>query len=176
MASGDFKFTVKESDYIRITRALEQMSDIEQHTILKRSYKEGSAMLLVAGKASFLAHNKKYKGNLYRSFTDKLKTKKKNIGGVLVGFKRGKGKGNHSHLIDKGTTHRFTKKAYVDKLGRHYPAGLYRGKIDQAGIGSRGRMKTGATYFWSKVAEQKGPEAMNNIAQAIYRAIEAITR
>lgn len=164
MSSGNFKFTVKESDYIRITRALQEMSDIEQHAILKRSYKQGSAMLLVAGKASFLAHNKKHKGNLYRSFTDKLKTKKKNIGGVLVGFKRGKGKGNHSHLINYPTTHRFTKKGY------------YRGKIDQAGIGSRGRMKTGATYFWSKVAEQKGPEAMNNIAQAIYRAIEAITR
>lgn len=164
MSSGNFKFTVKESDYIRITRALEEMSDIEQHAILKRSYKQGSAMLLVAGKASFLAHNKKHKGNLYRSFTDKLKTKKKNIGGVLVGFKRGKGKGNHSHLIDKGTTHRFTKKGY------------YRGKIDGTEIGSTGKPKTGKTYFWSKVAEQKGPEAMNNIAQAIYRAIEAITR
>lgn len=162
MSSGNFKFTVKESDYIRITRALQEMSDIEQHTILKRSYKQGSAMLLVAGKASFLAHNKKHKGNLYRSFTDKLKTKKKNIGGVLVGFKRGKGKGNHSHLINYPTTHRFTKKGY------------YRGKIDQAGIGSRGRKKTGATYFWSKVVESKGPEAMKKISDAIYRAIEAI--
>lgn len=161
MADG-FKFTVSEADYVRIQRALEEMSEIERNVIVKRSFNQGGDILLVAGKASFLAKNKKKTGNLYRAFSKSLKTKKKNTSGILVGFKRGAGKGNHSHLIDKGTTHRFTKKGY------------YRGKIDQSGIGSRGRMKTGKTYFWSSVAQSKGNEAMEKVTQAIYRAIEAI--
>lgn len=162
MASGDFKFSVNETDYARIMRAFEEMADIEKNYIVQKSFKQGSQMLLVAGKASFLAKNKKVSGNLFRSFTDKLKKKKKNIGGIYVGFKRGKDLGNHAHLINYPTTHRFTKQGY------------YRGKIDQAGIGSRGRKKTGATYFWSKVVESKGPEAMNHVTNAIFRAIAAI--
>ena len=46
--------------------------------------------------------------------------------------------------------------------------------IDTAGIGSRGRKKTGATYFWSSVVEAQGSKAMEKVTQAIYRAIEAI--
>lgn len=163
MANGDFKFSVSEADYVRIQRALEEMSEIEKDAVVKSGLKQGGDILLVAGKASFLEKNKKKTGNLYRAFTKNLKTKKKNTSGILVGFKRGKGKGNHSHLIDKGTTHRFTKKGY------------YRGKIDSAGIGSRGRQKTGKTYFWSSVANAKGQEAMDRVTKAIYRAIEAIT-
>ena len=163
MANGDFKFSVSEADYIRIQRALEEMSDIERNVAVKSGFKQGGDILLVAGKASFLEKNKKKTGNLYRAFTKNLKTKKKNTSGILVGFKRGKGKGNHSHLINYPTTHRFTKQGY------------YRGKIDQAGIGSRGRKKTGATYFWSSVVEAQGSAAMEKVTQAIYRAIEAIT-
>lgn len=162
MANGDFKFSVSEADYVRIQRAFEEMSEIEKNIIIKSSLKEGGDILLVAGKASFLAKNKKKTGNLYRAFTKNLKSKKKNVSGILVGFKRGAGKGNHSHLINYPTNHRYTKKGY------------YRGKIDKSGAGSRGRMKTGATYFWSSVVEAKGGESMDKITQAIYRAIEAI--
>lgn len=162
MANGDFKFSVSEADYIRIQRALEEMSEIERNVVVKGGFKQGGDILLVAGKASFLEKNKKKSGNLYRAFTKNLKTKKKNTSGILVGFKRGKGKGNHAHLINYPTNHRFTKKGY------------YRGKIDKSGIGSRGRQKTGATYFWSSVVEAQGSKAMEKVTQAIYRAIEAI--
>lgn len=162
MAQGDFVFSVNETDYARIQRAFEQMADIEKNYIVQRSFKQGDQILLVAGKASFLAKNKKVTGNLYRSFTDKLKKRKKHLTGSYVGFKRGKGLGNHSHLIDSGTTHRFTKKGY------------YRGKIDQAGVGSRGRRKTGKTYFWRSVVNAKGPEAIKVVTNAIFRAIAAI--
>ena len=162
MAKGDFVFSVKETDYIKIKGALEKLSDVEQSTVLKQGFKQGSNMLLVAGKASFLAKNKKKTGNLYRAFTDKLNKKKKGIVGTYVGFKRGAGKGNHAHLINYPTQHRFTKKGY------------YRGKIDQAGVGSRGRKKTGATYFWSSVVEQRGDDAMRRVTDAILRALNAI--
>ena len=162
MAKGDFVFSVKDTDYIKIKGALEKLSDVEQSTVLKQGFKQGSNMLLVAGKASFLAKNKKKTGNLYRAFTDKLNKKKKGIVGTYVGFKRGAGKGNHAHLINYPTQHRFTKKGY------------YRGKIDQAGVGSRGRKKTGATYFWSSVVETKGDDAMKRVTDSIYRYLNAI--
>ena len=162
MAKGDFVFEVSEADYARLTAALEELSEIEQSTILKQGFKQGSSMLLTAGKSSFLAKNKKKTGNLYRAFTDKLNKKKKGIVGTYVGFKRGAGKGNHAHLINYPTQHRFTKKGY------------YRGKIDQAGVGSRGRKKTGATYFWSDVVDNRGPVAMQRVIDAIYRALNAI--
>lgn len=171
MSDFKFAFHVSEGDYIRLQRAFEQLSQIEKDVLIKKGFKQGSDLLLIAGKASLNEKNKKKSGNLYRSFTNSFKKKKT---GVLVGFKRGKGKGNHAHLIDRGTTHRFTQKAYVDKLGRRYPAELYRGKIDSAGVGSRGRQKTGKTYFWTSVVQSKGNEAMNKITNAIFRAIDAI--
>lgn len=159
---GDFKFTVNEAEYARIQKALEQVSQVDQNNILKKGYKEGSKLMIVAGKASFLAHNKKHKGNLYRSFTDKLKRKKKNASGILVGFKRGKGLGNHSHLIDRGTTDRYTKKGY------------YRGRIDDTSTGSNGKPKTGKTYFWTRVVDAKGQEAMDRIVDSVINALESI--
>lgn len=160
---NDFKFTVNEADYARLQSALEELSEIENSVVIKQGLKQGSNTLLVAGKTSFLTYNKKKTGNLYRAFTDKLKRKKKNMTGILVGFKRGAGKGNHSHLIDRGTTHRYTK------------SGAYRGKIDEAGISkTTGRRLTGKTYFWTRVVESKGQEAMNKVTNAIFRAISAI--
>lgn len=168
---SDFKFTVSEAEYQALMRKMEQLADVDKKPVLRKAYKSGGKILITAGKSSFLEKNKKKTGNLYRSFTSKMK--KKNSG-ILIGFRRGIGLGNHAHLIDRGTTHRFTQNPYVDKLGRHYPAGLYRGKIDAAGIGSRGRGKTGKTFFWSNVVQMKGEDAMKRIVDAVYDAIEEI--
>ena len=167
---GDFKFTVNEAEYARIQKALEQVSQVDQNNILKKGYKEGSKVLIAAGKTSFLTHNKKHKGNLYRSFTDKLKRKKKNASGILVGFKRGKDLGNHSHLIDRGTQDRwvFTR----NKKPLKKPA--FRGRIDAAGVGRNGYQKTGKTYFWTRVVDAKGQEAMDKIVDAVIEALESI--
>lgn len=159
MAKNNFKFTVNEADYRALMLKMQELGDINKTPVIKQAYRQGSKILITAGKSSFLSNNKKKTGNLYRSFTNSFK--KKNSG-VLVGFKRGKNAGNHAHLIDKGTTDRYTKKK------------LYRGKIDRAGAGSRGREKTGATYFWSYIVQAKGQEAMNRIVDAIYDAINEI--
>jgi hypothetical protein len=162
MAKGDFVFEVSEGDYARISSALDKLSHIDRNVVIKHGLKKGSQMMLNAGKTSFLSKNRKKTGNLLRSFTDKLNQKKKGITGIFVGFKRGKGKGNHSHLIDKGTTERYTK------------SGAYRGKIDVAGMGKNGYRKVGKTFFWSSVVSSKGNEAMKNVTDAIYRALDAI--
>lgn len=151
---SDFKFTVSETEYQALIRKMEELADVDKKPVLRKAYKSGGQILITAGKSSFLEKNKKKTGNLYRSFTSKMK--KKNSG-ILIGFRRGKGLGNHAHLIDKGTTHRFTKKGY------------YRGKIDDTTNG-----KTGKTYFWSNVVQMKGEDAMDRIINAVYDAIEEI--
>lgn len=151
---SDFKFTVSEADYRALMRSLEELADIKKKPIIRQAYKSGGQILISAGKASFLSRNKKKTGNLYNSFTSKMK--KKNSG-ILIGFRRGKGLGNHAHLIDRGTVDRYTKKGY------------YRGRIDGTNAG-----KTGKTLFWTSVVESRGQEAMNRIVSAIYDAIDEI--
>lgn len=163
---GQFKFTLNEEEYQMVMRKLGQLSTADQRAVIKTAMRQSGNILIQAGKSSFLAHNKKKTGNLYRSFTSKFK--KKNSG-ILVGFRRGIGLGNHAHLIDKGTTHRWTLKPYIDKLGRSYPAGIYRGRINEPTNG-----KTGKTFFWSDVVEAKGQDAMNRIMDAVYDAVEEI--
>lgn len=151
---SDFKFTVSEAEYQALIRKMEELADVDKKPVLRKAYKSGGQILIKAGKSSFLEKNKKKTGNLYRSFTSKMKKKNR---GILIGFRRGVGLGNHAHLIDKGTTYRFTKKGY------------YRGKIDDASNG-----KTGKTFFWSNVVQMKGEDAMKRIVDAVYDAIEEI--
>ena len=163
---SDFKFTLNETEYQAVIRKLGELAEVDKKPVLKQAYKEGGQILITAGKASFLSKNKKKTGNLYKSFTSKMK--KKN-GGILIGFRRGKDLGNHAHLIDRGTVDRFTYKPYTDKLGRNYPAGIYRGKIDDKTGG-----KTGKTFFWTEVVETRGEEALGRIMEAIFVAVEEI--
>ena len=44
MAKGDFVFEVNEAEYARLTSALEQLSEIEQSTVIKQGLKQGSTM------------------------------------------------------------------------------------------------------------------------------------
>lgn len=151
---GQFKFSLNEAEYRAVLKKIEELSEIEKKPVIRKAYKAGGQILITAGKSSFLAKNRKKTGNLYRSFTSKLK--KKNSG-ILVGFRRGVGLGNHSHLIDRGTTDRYTKKGY------------YRGRIEGTENGKRG-----ATFFWTDVVESRGQEAMDRIMDAIYDAVDEI--
>lgn len=151
---SDFKFSLNEKEYRYVMNKLSELSKAEQKPIIKSALRDSGNILITAGKSSFLARNKKKTGNLYRSFTSQLK--KKNTG-ILIGFKRGVGMGNHSHLIDRGTVDRYTKKGY------------FRGRIAGSDRG-----KTGATYFWTDVVKVRGQEAMDNIMMAVYDAVEKI--
>lgn len=151
---GQFKFSLNEAEYQAVMRKLSELSKVEQKGIIKSAMKQAGNILITAGKASFLERNKKKTGNLYRSFTSQYK--KKNSG-ILIGFRRGKGLGNHAHLINYPTKERYTKKGY------------YRGRIAGTENG-----KTGATYFWSDVVQVKGNQAMDNLMQAVFDAVNEI--
>ena len=156
---GQFKFTLNEQEYQAVVRKLGELSNVEQKGVIRSALKQSGNILINAGKSSFLAKNKKKTGNLYRSFTSQYK--KKNTG-ILIGFRRGKGLGNHAHLINYPTKERWTKKGY------------YRGRIYESGPGKNGYTKTGATYFWSDVVEAKGNEAMERIMEAVFDAVNQI--
>ena len=151
---SDFKFSLNEHEYQAVIRKLSELSDAEKKPVIRKAMSQSGKILIAAGKSSFLARNKKKTGNLYKSFTSKFK--KKNTG-ILIGFRRGKGLGNHSHLIDRGTVDRWTKRGY------------FRGRIAGTDNG-----KTGATYFWSDVVRIKGQEAMDRIMDAVYEAVDNI--
>lgn len=156
---GNFKFTLNEAEYAAVMRKLEQLSDVEHRTVIRSAMKQAGQVLISAGKSSFLSRNKKKTGNLYRSFTSQFK--KKNTG-TLVGFRRGKGLGNHAHLINYGTKDRWTNKGY------------YRGRIDAPGPGANGYIKTGKTFFWSDVVQTKGQDALDRLMEAVFDAVDEI--
>lgn len=90
-------------------------------------------------------------GNLLRSF--KTTVKKRNRG-VLAGFKGGKGGGNHSWLIDKGTKDRYTEKGY------------YRGRIHRkTGIGNK---------FWTDTRNSETNGAMRIVLVKLQETINNI--
>lgn len=151
---SDFKFSLNEQEYQAVIRKLGELSEAEKKPVIRQALSQSGKILIQAGKSSFLARNKKKTGNLYKSFTSKYKRKNT---GILVGFRRGKGLGNHSHLIDRGTVDRYTKKGY------------FRGRIEGTEHG-----KTGKTYFWTDVVQLKGDEAMQNIMDAVYDAVDEI--
>lgn len=151
---SDFKFSLNEQEYQAVLRKLGELSDADKKPVIKKAMSQSGRILITAGKSSFLAKNKKKTGNLYKSFTSKFKRKNT---GILIGFRRGKGLGNHAHLIDRGTVDRYTKKGY------------FRGRIAGTDNG-----KTGKTFFWTDVVNTKGQEAMERIMDAVYDAVEQI--
>lgn len=143
----------------RVVRTLEKAGDVDTSPAVQKALKEGANRMKVAGQANLAARNKEHTGNLKRSFKIKV-TRRKKIGRnyALTGFKRGKGGGNHAHMIDYGTARRYTKRGYTDVLKRTYPAFIYRGKV------------TG-TRFWRDAVNSEGPAALNNIVNVIEREL-----
>ena len=87
---------------IKVLQEVQHFPEVEKGT--KDALRDGARYLLRKGRTRLRQRMKSgtkgVTGNLLRSF--KYTIKKKNRG-VLAGFKGGKGGGNHSWLIDKGT-------------------------------------------------------------------------
>ena len=100
------------------------------------------------------SRNKKKTGNLSKSF--KTSSSKKKVV-AYAGFSRsGIHKGNHAHLVDRGTVKRWTKKGY------------YRGSV------SKNQPQKG-TNFWTDSVMAQGPKAMENLKDTIYNELAKIT-
>jgi hypothetical protein len=132
-------------DYRELMIQLRILQNLVDRREIVDAERKAAKMLMERGKDRLIATLIGNSDYLVDSFTYKLRKGK--FSGVLVGFKRPGG--NVAHLVDLGTKDRYTKN------------GAYRGKI----IGSR---------FWTDTKEQYVPKAIDDMMEAVDRAIRKI--
>ena len=152
MAKGDLTLELDKVSYRKFMNILGQMDKIEQTAAVRSALRQSIQVIINTGKSNLESRNGVKTGNLKKSFTKSVKANK---GVAYAGFKRSApGKrvhgANHSYLVDRGTTKRYTKK------------GAYRGIM-------KGSM------FWTDAVQSEGPNAMNRLMDAIYDALNRIT-
>ena len=138
---------------IKVLQEVQHFPEVEKGT--KDALRNGARYLLRKGRTRLRQRMKSgtkgVTGNLLRSF--KYTIKKKNRG-VLAGFKGGKGGGNHSWLIDKGTKDRYTKKGY------------FRGRVHRkSGIGNK---------FWTDTRNSESNNAMRIVLVKLQETVNNI--
>ena len=138
---------------IKVLQEVQHFPEVEKGT--KDALRDGARYLLRKGRTRLRQRMKSgtkgVTGNLLRSF--KYTIKKKNRG-VLAGFKGGKGGGNHSWLIDKGTKDRYTRKGY------------FRGRVHRkTGIGNK---------FWTDTRKSESNNAMRIVLVKLQETVNTI--
>lgn len=154
MSNSNFSFTFSEKEFAELQRILGDISEVDKRQAILGTLKRATRNIILGGKKNLASRNKKKTGNLSKSFKT-TSSKKKVV--AYAGFSRsGQNKGNHAHLVDRGTVKRWTKKGY------------YRGSV------SRNSPKTG-TKFWTDSVMNQGPKAMDNLKDTIFKELAKIT-
>ena len=146
-------------DIDKIYAALDGLENVEKDRVVRTGIRKGATILKRAGEANITSRVGRYsKGSLLKSITIR---NKRNKLGSLVGFIRStkwfgledlegvKIAGNHAHLVDMGTAQRKTKSG-----------------------ANRGRMP--ANHFWTDAINANKEKALNEITNAIEKAINRI--
>lgn len=159
MAKGDLTIELDKVSYQKFINIVNQLEKTDQGKAVRGALRQGIQVILDAGKANLQSRNGTKTGNLKKSFTKSVSTRK---AAAYAGFKRSApGKrvhgANHSYLVDRGTAKRYTRKGY------------YRGSVSKSAP-NRGSM------FWTDAVESNGPAAMSRLMQAIYDTVDKITR
>lgn len=159
MAKGDLTIEMDKVSYQKFLNIVNQLEKTDQTTAVRNALKQGIQVIINQGKTNLAQRNGVKTGNLKKSFTRSVKTKKSV---AYAGFRRSApGKrvhgANHSYLVDRGTTKRWTR------------SGAYRGSV------SKGRPNTGS-MFWTDAVQSSGPAAMSKLMDAIYNSIDKITK
>lgn len=153
--SGEFTFTLNEKDYQNLQMILSDMSNVDKRKAIMGALLQGAKAIARVGKSNLKSSNKKKTGNLLGSITSKAIRK---LVSSYAGFKKsGVKRGNHAHLVDRGTAKRWTKK------------GAYRGSV------SKSAPYTG-TKFWTTAVKQEGPMAMRRVTDVIYDELLKISK
>lgn len=133
-------------DLERINQTIYGLRDIEKDRVIREGLRRGTRIFINAGKSNLrsrLKRKKKGTGNLLKSFRNKVKRNKL---GALAGYNR---LGMHSHLVDKGTKDRATRRGY-----------------------KRGRMP--ANHFWTDAINSNSTTVVNGVYEGINRGITRI--
>ena len=153
--AGEFSFTFDKRRLEELQRMLGEMSDVDKRQAITASLRRTTRNMVQGGKRNLASRNKKKTGHLSKSF--KTSSTKKMVV-AYAGFSRsGENKGNHAHLIDRGTVKRWTKKGY------------YRGSV------SKTSPRTG-TKFWTDSVNAQGQKGLQNLSNTIYKELVKITR
>ncbi len=154
MSSGNMTFTFSEKDYAELQKILGDMSDVDKRQVIIDSLKRATRNIVAGGKRNLNSRNKKKSGNLSKSF--KTSSSKKRVV-AYAGFSRtGAYKGNHAHLVDRGTAKRWTKKGY------------YRGSVSKSAPNK-------GSNFWTDSVMAQGPKTMANLKETIFKELVKIT-
>ena len=147
-------FTFSEREYAMLQQILGNISDVDKRMAITNTLKRATRNIVLGGKKNLASRNKVKSGNLSKSFKT---TSSRNRVVAYAGFSRsGANKGNHAHLVDRGTTKRWTKK------------GRYTGSV------SKGQPNKG-TNFWTDSVMAQGPKAMENLKETIFKELAKIT-
>ena len=147
-------FTFSEREYAMLQQILGNISDVDKRMAITNTLKRATRNIVLGGKKNLASRNKVKTGNLSKSF--KTTSSRKRVV-AYAGFSRsGANKGNHAHLVDRGTTKRWTKK------------GRYTGSV------SKGQPNKG-TNFWTDSVMAQGPKAMENLKETIFKELAKIT-
>lgn len=141
-SSGNFSLELKQEDMAKLKSIIKHFGEIDGNKAVMASLSKGMGIIVKKGKSNL--HNVK-KGNLKKSLRRKQVKKWSSVYG---GFRRGKGGGNHAHLIDRGTDKRYTKK------------NKYRGSVFKKGTYTGNR-------FWTKAVMSEAPKAMEKTMSVI---------
>ena len=153
--AGEFSFTFDKRRLEELQRMLGEMSDVDKRQAITASLRRTTRNMVQGGKRNLASRNKKKTGHRSKSF--KTSSTKKMVV-AYAGFSRsGENKGNHAHLIDRGTVKRWTKKGY------------YRGSV------SKTSPRTG-TKFWTDSVNAQGQKGLQNLSNTIYKELVKITR
>lgn len=159
MAKGDLTIQLDKVSYQRFMNIVNMLENVDQGPAIKNALSQAIKVIVEAGKANLKLRNGEKTGNLKKSFTKTVKTKR---AAAYAGFRRSSpGKriqgANHSYLVDRGTVSRHTAKGYN------------RGSV------SKSAPNTGSK-FWTDAVETQGPAAMNRLMDAIYRTLDNMTK
>lgn len=147
-------FTFSEREFAMLQQILGDISDVDKRMAITNTLKRATRNIIIGGKKNLASRNKVKSGNLSKSF--KTTSSRKRVV-AYAGFSRsGANKGNHAHLVDRGTTKRWTKK------------GRYTGSV------SKGQPNKG-TNFWTDSVMAQGPKAMENLKETIFKELAKIT-
>lgn len=137
-------------DREKVFQSIELLANYkDKNKAITEGLRKASRVLITSARSSLTKSNKKKTGNLYKSISYIIKRMK---AGAIAGFKRGGNyKGNHAHLIDKGTTKRTTNKGYN--------RGSYSG-----------------SKFWTNTINTKENQVHNTLYEAIEESIVRIIK
>ena len=159
MSSGNMSFTFSEKEYAELQKILGDISDVDKRQAIIDSLKRATRNIVAGGKRNLASRNntnrpKKKRGHLINSF--KTSSSKKRVV-AYAGFSRtGANKGNHAHLVDRGTGKRWTEKGY------------YRGSVSKSAPNK-------GSNFWTDSVMAQGPKAMANLKETIFKELVKIT-